>query len=137
MDVVEIMNSKPARATIGLLAVAAIVGAGVSLWKQMKAYGFLNGEGQEEAMMGTPGMPGMVGGRPPSAEEVVAVLPRDGIPAIFTPRFVSAGKAWIADAEYVIGYAHAGEAHAYPVGMLDGREIVNDVVGGQKIAVTW
>lgn len=140
MDVTEIMNSKPARATIGVLAVVAIIGAGVSLWKQMKEYGFFGGGGPEEAMMGMPGMsgmPGMIGGKPPSAEEVVAVLPRDGIPAVFSPRFVSAAEAWIDDNAYVIGYAYKGEAHAYPLSMLDGREIVNDVVGGQKIAATW
>lgn len=137
MDVAEIMNSKPARATIGVLAVAAIIGAGVSLWKQMKEQGFFGSEGPEEAMMGTPGIPVMIGGKPPSAEEVVAVLPRDGIMSILFPRFVSAKEAWIDDNTYVIGYAYKGEAHAYPLSMLDGREIVNDVVGGQKIAATW
>ena len=30
-----------------------------------------------------------------------------------------------------------GEARAYPISVLNSREIVNDVVGGRPILVTW
>jgi hypothetical protein len=73
----------------------------------------------------------------PAADEIVDVLPRDRIPAVFDPEFVPASRARIANGAHVIGYAHGGEAHAYAINLLNGHEIVNDLVGGQKIAATW
>lgn len=37
----------------------------------------------------------------------------------------------------VIGYADNGEARAYPVALLDGHELVNDVFGGKPVTVGW
>ena len=69
--------------------------------------------------------------------DVTVLLPRDGIPAIWDPQFIEAEDADMpADAE-VIGVAFNGEAHAYSINLLDRHEIVNDVVGGRKIAATW
>ena len=49
--------------------------------------------------------------------------------------------AWedLAETELVLGVAVNGEARAYPINMLTGpsREIVNDTLGGRKIAATW
>jgi hypothetical protein len=71
--------------------------------------------------------------------EIVTLLPRDGIPAIDNPEFLSAEEA---DSEYapdelVIGVHYDGDARAYSIPFLSGHEIVNDTVGGRKIAVTW
>ena len=71
--------------------------------------------------------------------DIVTLLPRDGIPAIDNPQFQSAEEA---DEEYapdelVIGVNYDGDARAYSIPFLSGREIVNDTVGGRKIAVTW
>jgi hypothetical protein len=71
--------------------------------------------------------------------EIVTLLPRDGIPAIDDPKFLSADEA---DEEYapdelVIGVNYEGDARAYSIPYLSGHEIVNDTVGGRKIAVTW
>ena len=71
--------------------------------------------------------------------EIVTLLPRDGIPAIDNPEFLSAEEA---DSEYapdelVIGVNYDGDARAYSIPFLSGHEIVNDTVGGRKIAVTW
>jgi len=71
--------------------------------------------------------------------EIVTLLPRDGIPAIDNPQFLSADEA---DEEYapdelVIGVNFDGDARAYSIPLLSGHEIVNDTVGGKKIAVTW
>jgi hypothetical protein len=41
------------------------------------------------------------------------------------------------DFEHVIGVYINGDARAYPIRMLSRHEIVNDVVGGEYIAVTW
>ena len=39
--------------------------------------------------------------------------------------------------EQVLGLSIGGEHHAYPISVLSRHEIVNDVVGGQPVAVTW
>ena len=71
--------------------------------------------------------------------EIVTLLPRDGIPAIDNPQFVSAAEADTAydPDELVIGVEFNGDARAYSVPLLSNHEIVNDTVGGEKIAVTW
>lgn len=58
-----------------------------------------------------------------------------GINAIHDPSFLT--RSWIDGDDKVIGVNIGGEARAYPVRMLDNHEIVNDVVGAQRIAVTW
>jgi hypothetical protein len=65
------------------------------------------------------------------------LLPRDGIPPIYDPVFTSAtGVDWAAETQ-VIGVAAGGEAKAYPVSYLDRHEMVNDVIAGDPILVTW
>ena len=70
---------------------------------------------------------------------IVTVLPRDGIRAITDPDFVPAAEAsqWMRDREQVIGLEIGGEVKAYPINVLSRHEIVNDVVGGTPVAVTW
>lgn len=65
--------------------------------------------------------------------------PKDGIPAIWEPAHIPARQETrLAPREPVLTYEHAGEApRAYPVRYLMWHEIVNDVVGGLPIAVTW
>ncbi|MGI9175161.1 MAG: DUF3179 domain-containing protein [Rhodothermales bacterium] len=65
--------------------------------------------------------------------------PKDGIPAIDEPRFVSsaAAEAWLAPQEPVVALALGGEAKAYPLQILTWHEIVNDEVGGVPVAVTF
>ena len=70
-------------------------------------------------------------------EDFVHMTGRDGIMAIWDPIFVTADKANMPDDAEVIGVAINGEARAYSINLLDGIEIVNDTVGGKKIAVTW
>ncbi len=70
---------------------------------------------------------------------IVTVLPRDAIAAIDDPKFVSALEAneRYAEDELVLGVEFNGDARAYSIPMLSSVEIVNDTVGGVKIAVTW
>ena len=70
---------------------------------------------------------------------IVTLLPRDGIPAIDNPQFLGAEEAddFYDPDELVIGVEFEGDARAYSVPFLSGHEIVNDTVGGRKIAVTW
>lgn len=71
--------------------------------------------------------------------EITSVLPRDAIPAVFDPDFLPAddADAQYRDTDLVIGVSIDSDHRAYHVPYLSGREIVNDVVGGKPIAVTW
>lgn len=70
---------------------------------------------------------------------IVTLLPKDAIPAIFDPQFLSADEAdeYYDPNELILGVEINGDARAYSIPLLSGREIVNDIVGGRKIAVTW
>ena len=63
--------------------------------------------------------------------------PKDGIPSIDDPAFVAVAEAELADNEPVIGLVIDGDARAYPLRILIWHEIVNDVVGGVPVAVTY
>jgi hypothetical protein len=65
--------------------------------------------------------------------------PKDGIPSIDNPSFVSIGAArdWIDPKEPVIALEIDGEVKAYPLQILTHHEIVNDRVGGMPVAVTF
>ncbi len=71
--------------------------------------------------------------------KIITLLGYDGIPAILSPEFVDAGIAdiWMKPDEPVLGVSINGDNRAYSVPMLSRHEIVNDVVGGEPIAVTW
>jgi hypothetical protein len=63
--------------------------------------------------------------------------PRDGIPALDLPPQVSAGRSPWADDERVLGVSRGGEARAYPISILVWHELVNDVLGGRPILVSF
>ncbi len=63
--------------------------------------------------------------------------PRDGIPALNLPRVVSAAQAPWEDDDVVIGVVLNGVSRAYPIAILDWHELVNDVVGGEAILVSY
>jgi hypothetical protein len=64
--------------------------------------------------------------------------PKDGIPAIDTPRTVPVSKVTnLADTEPVIGLVINGKARAYPLRIMTWHEIVNDELGGVPVTVTY
>jgi hypothetical protein len=65
--------------------------------------------------------------------------PKDGIPALDHPRFTSVTEAdtWLSDRDPVVLLGEADEAKAYPLQILLWHEIVNDVVAGRPVAVTF
>ena len=71
--------------------------------------------------------------------QILTVLPRDAIPAIDNPEFESVAEANESydEDELILGVEFNGDARAYSVPLLSSHEIVNDTVGGVKIAVTW
>ena len=63
---------------------------------------------------------------------------RDGIPAIDKPTFISGKQAtFLKPDDRVLGLINKKQAKAYPITILNHHEIVNDNVGGDKIAVTY
>jgi len=74
----------------------------------------------------------------PSEKILSGGPPRDGIPSIDKPKFISAAKAsYLKPDDRVMGIVVAGEARAYPIRILNWHEIVNDVIKGQAVAVTF
>ncbi len=64
--------------------------------------------------------------------------PRDGIPSIDRPRFMSATDAsYLAESDRVLGVEIDGIARAYPIKILNWHEIVNDVIARQPFVVTY
>ena len=64
---------------------------------------------------------------------------RDGIPPIDDPKFTTPEDAdgWLGSREPVIAFELNGDARAYPLEILTWHEIVNDVVGGVPVVVTF
>ena len=81
------------------------------------------------------------GDDPLSGQELklVTLLGYDAIPAILSPQFVEAEEAQtqFRPDEQVLGLSINGDNRAYSIPMLSRHEIVNDVVGGVPVAVTW
>jgi hypothetical protein len=71
--------------------------------------------------------------------EIKGRLPKDAIPSIDEPTFLTAGEtdSQMTDEALVIGLSVNDEHRAYSVAFLSRHEIVNDVVGGVPVAVTY
>jgi hypothetical protein len=65
--------------------------------------------------------------------------PKDGIPPIDAPQFISTAEAarWLSAKEPVIAFEHGGEARAYPLQILIYHEIINDRVSGTPVTITF
>lgn len=70
---------------------------------------------------------------------LVTLLPFDAIRSIEDPIHLERSRAdeLYKPDELVLGVEINGDARAYSVPLLSRHEVVNDVVGGQPIAVTW
>lgn len=66
-------------------------------------------------------------------------VPRDGIPPIDSPEFdtVDVARDWLQPQSPVVAFSLNGIARAYPLAIMTRHEIVNDVVGGEPVAVTF
>ena len=63
---------------------------------------------------------------------------RDEIPSVDAPRFASLEEAtWVLAENPVIGVSLEGESHVYPVHVIERHQVVNDVLGGKPIVVTY
>lgn len=65
--------------------------------------------------------------------------PKDGIPSIDNPEFVTVEEAdeWIQDNELVLALEYKGVKRVYPLQILVWHEIVNDKIAGDPILITY
>src|SRR6266511_3565983 len=75
----------------------------------------------------------------PYSEILSGGPPKDGIPALKDPQFVSVtdADAWLKPLEPVILVQVGEDAKAYPIQILIWHEIANDTVGGEPLVVTF
>jgi hypothetical protein len=75
----------------------------------------------------------------PFAEILSGGPPKDGIPAIDQPEFISVNEAdsWLKPVEPVILIRAGDEVRAYPLQILIWHEIVNDTIGELPLTVTF
>lgn len=66
-------------------------------------------------------------------------VPRDGIPPIDNPQFVTVADAenWLKDQEPIFVLRHNGETKGYPLQIMTWHEVVNDEIAGEPVAVTF
>jgi hypothetical protein len=109
-------------AALGVVA----AGAGAGIWRLLAG-----GDGS------TPPGEGVTLDR--LAANVVSGGPgKDGIPAIDEPQFITATEAdFLTDEEMIFGIVAGEEARAYPQLVLVWHEIVNDVIAGEPVSVTY
>ena len=70
--------------------------------------------------------------------QIITVLNFDSIPALTNPAFLEPSQVqYLAEDDLVLGLAINGEAKAYPHNIGWWHEIINDVVGGQPVSVTF
>ena len=63
--------------------------------------------------------------------------PKDGIPSVDNPQFDNSSTTPFDEDELVIGVVINGEAKAYPYGIMNWHEIVNDTIGGINVTVSY
>ena len=64
--------------------------------------------------------------------------PRDGIPSLDNPLFVTADKArFLRPNDRILGVELNGIERAYPIRILNFHEIVNDIIDGQPLVITY
>ena len=64
--------------------------------------------------------------------------PKDGIPALYDPSFISAREAHVLrPTDRILGLFMEGEAKAYPIAILNWHELVNDRVGEKYVLVSY
>ncbi len=65
--------------------------------------------------------------------------PKDGIPSIDHPKFVSVSEAdrWIGDNELILAIIYEGVKRVYPFQIVVWHEIVNDTIAGDPLLITY
>ena len=66
-------------------------------------------------------------------------VPRDGIPPIDNPQFISIAEAsvWLENQEPIFVLSYGGETKGYPLQIMTWHEVANDEIAGEPVAVTF
>lgn len=119
--------------------IAGVVGFGVFVVWSLSNSSFLAGILRNTDNITVTGTNGASNSGQPRDLELVTLLPFDAIRSIESPVFLdrtTADQLYDPD-ELVLGIDIDGDRRAYSVPLLSRHEVVNDVVGGKPIAVTW
>ncbi len=74
----------------------------------------------------------------PTDEILSGGPPKDGIPALLHPKFISPKEAsYLKNDDRVLGLFINGVAKAYPIKVMNWHEIVNDTIGGKAVMVSY
>ena len=73
--------------------------------------------------------------RGPVRQDVISS--HDLILPVYEPEFVPHAQSNLDPSDVVIALSIDGDSRAYPVRILNHREMVNDVVGGVPVVVSW
>lgn len=107
----------------------------------MGLHGIVVGEQKKQSLEAGPGQrPFDVTRHSVPVEEIIGGgPPKDGIPALDYPKFVSAKEAekFLSPRDRILGIEFNGVAKAYPIKILNWHEIVNDDFAGKPVTVTW
>lgn len=120
---------------LGVIAFSAFTGTKDQLPEEatqepLPAFGFTEREVQEtNGVLHTVPLDEIVGGGPP----------QDGIPSIDAPQFVTPQEAdeWLEDSERGVVIEFGNTRRFYPYQILVWHEIVNDVIDGERVLITY
>jgi len=75
----------------------------------------------------------------PFEELLAGGPPKDGIPPIDNPKFISIEEAnqWLGDTEPGVAFSRGNTQRFYPYKILVWHEIVNDIVEGERVLITY
>ncbi len=135
------MDASPKRSgllSLGNLAWLVIVGGGLAFFVFL-FLGLIGGRPSESVTFKSTDAAVNIGGQGARDVELVTILGKDAIRAIDFPQFISGFEALdqMRPNEPVLGLVIDGDVRAYPTTVLSRHEIVNDVVGGKPLAITW
>lgn len=68
---------------------------------------------------------------------IIPDVPRDAIPPLFFPEYISLSETDLQDEDFVLGFELGEDTRAYPLKILNFHEIVNDEIGGEKVLITY
>jgi len=68
---------------------------------------------------------------------IIPDVPKDAIPPLTSPLYEDADKTSLRDQDFIVGYENDGDARAYPIGIMNWHEIVNETIGGKRVLVTY
>ena len=72
-----------------------------------------------------------------ASPELIATL-KDRIPPLTNPPYDTAQDAsWLTNDDLVLGFVENGDARAFPTRILNFHEIVNDIIGGRPVLISY